>query len=682
MRAYLKALEEGLRDIRTHARRLGISGGFSTIADDDGFRKPGGEGALVSFEDIPAAVEISGELDTLLQKHAEYLEKEVLETEVWLEIKKWGEKWKYGLSAKTGEMEDAGEFDGNTATHKGIELIHMKNVLELSNRLFMNPIPPRNNNQISEINGDNGMPAIRFTCVTDLQNLVVSLTQKLVHASIFIAKNRIQSSLVGKTLAPTVRAADVKVAARVMGLGGKRDFWVKWPRRAGVQVFDKWRLMEPEEVERQLRLGKSKRKIVVKETQEEGGNDDEEMGGITEGEEMHVDGDGDREMGEIPLPPSSPGAFLGEDMEGLNSDVSVDEEHVLEEEMHNRADLFDAIESAKAELELWEQLLPRGVSPPRYLIQRLRDKAQPIDSTTSHLLYPPRTDCGETSSPGLTSTSTFTSSSGSDSDSRSYSDELMSTFASDSSTSGSSTTPDTTPVPTTPTVGQTQRAKRRQRRLQDWDEDWVDNYPYYAAWTSRFKMDSVRPGDHDCTGGECSGDDDEVIDNVKIIRSKGKNRQGGGKGTSATECDALSPAPPKRPRGRPRGRKLTQPCRPIGRPKLTEQQLLERQEAKWIRRWGGMMPGGVKDFLGKSGDGDHVMDGVPLADRRRAGSLGVSSAGVVSTVVAVAQAEMGVDGQMEEKGEEGEEGDDEGESNEEEGEEEDEEDIRWGSQEE
>lgn len=702
VRAYLKALEEGLRDMRAHVKSLGISGEFSTTPGGDDVKMYGREGeALVSYEDIPAAVEISGELDTLLQEHAEYLEKEVLEAEVWLEKKKWGEKWRCDLSAE--ETEEVGKLDGNTVTHKGIGLIHTKTLVELSNCLFMHPIPSRNNKQLSEINGDNGKPAIRFTCVTDLQNLVVALTQKLVHASMFIAKNRIQSSLLGKTLAPSIRAADVKVAARVMGLGQedvKRDFWVKWPRRAGVQVLDKKRkLMELEDVERQLSLRRGMWTKAAMEKREGEGNDDEEMDGITEGEEMHVDGDGDREMGEAPLPlHSNRAASHWEDLEGFKSGSSEDDEHVLEEEVHNRADLFDAIESAKVELELWEKFLPENIGPPKYLIQKLRDRVNAAH--TSHLVHPSRAGCDGARSSGSPSTSN----SDSNSDSLPYSDKSISTFASDSDISGCSTTPDTTPVPTTLIIaGQTQRAKRQQRKLQDWDEDWVDNYPYYAAWASRFKKAFMRPGDHDCAGegnGDCSGDDDEVIE---TIRDKGGNQQGEGrKTTSATECDVVPPAPLKRPRGRPRKPKPIQlHRRPVGRPRLTDQQLLERANAKLIKKYRKTLGEGEpgieeEDFLGKSGekgadgDGDHVMCEVSLADGRRVSSRQrkvVSRVGMVSTTVAVALAKRM---EMEEKGEEGDdesdgdigrEGDCYGDSNEEEGEEEDE-DLRWGSQEE
>lgn len=639
IRAYLKALEEGLRDVKVYVRRLEAQDRGKQAREGEGVAQGGGEVALLRYEDIPAAVEISRELEALMEKHAEELEKEMLEDEVKREKEKWGGgEWLVGLD----EAEKMDEFWAQKNSKDGsidesvplpppeAELLKTHSLLKLSRAFFMLP-KPSPNNPLSAVNGDGGAPAIRLTTLQDLHNLAVSMAQKLVQASVFIAKNRIQSSLLSERLVPNVRASDVKVAARVMGLGeaDKKGFWVEWARRSKVRVMDRrgWE-MEPELVERELLSKKGdlkKRRDAQRSGRSEGGANEEI--GVTAGNEGEcaLDEDGDKEMGEAPPPPGNvvdlEQCGFGEkegDGEEIDDD-SEDSEHALEDAIHTQTERLDLIADAKAELALWKELLPEHVSPPEEVTKRLQNRTN-------------ETLAADTD-PSSSAADDSLSSSSSEDPERSLSDSEISTSTSDSTAaSDASATSDTTPLSTTFIVAkQAKRQRRRRRLLEDWDEDWVDSYPYYAAWAAMFKRPDLGAG-YGFAGeaeGSWSGDDDDDITDASSARKfgeKGKREKGEGKGRDVEmgntrgnggngvenlpqpfqdqqQNDPITPSDPPQPqkrdgRGRPRKHPIkldaqgapirpSKSDRPKGRPRLTKEQLLERARRPKLppRQW-------------------------------------------------------------------------------------------------
>ncbi|RPB28907.1 hypothetical protein L211DRAFT_832794 [Terfezia boudieri ATCC MYA-4762] len=631
VRAYLKALEEGLKDVKVYVRRVRAQdrGEQAARGEEEVAQGDEEEVALVRYEDIPAAVEISGELEALMEKHAENLEKEILEDEVRREKEKWGDgKWLVGLD----EAEKMDEFwveknskDGNTDETVPLpppeaELLKTHSLLRLSQAFFMLPkLPP--NNSLPAVNGDRGAPAIRLTSLQDLHNLAVSMTQKLVQASIFIAKNRIQSSLLSEKLVPNVRASDVKVAARVMGLGeaDKKGFWLAWVRRSGVRVRDRrGREMELDLVERELLSKKGdlkKRRDTQRLGRGEGETNEEICVTSRNEKEAALDEDGDREMGEAP-PPDNVVHLLdqyGSEVEGEDGkeidDDSEDSEHALEDAIHTQTERLDVIADAKAELALWTELLPEHVSPPEEVAKRLQiltneTLAADTDSSSS-----------EDSQRSLSDSETFTSKS-------------SSTSASDASSS------DTTPFSTTYIVAkQAKRQKRQRRLLEDWDEDWVDSYPCYAAWVAMFKRPELGVGYGFAgeTEGSWSGDDDDFTDasSARKLGEKGRREKGKGKGKvkgrdiensplplqDQQQNDSITPSDPPQPQRHVRGRPRKHPIkldaqgipirysksdRPIGRPRLANKQLLDARPklppGQWPVGWEGLERRRVPDM--------------------------------------------------------------------------------------
>ena len=90
-----------------------------------------------------------------------------------------------------------------------------------------------------ELDGESSPePAIYRSALEDLYDLIRSLTQKLVHATLFQATSRLRAKDNDAPPTANVISNDVHVAADLLGL--KQDwktYWAKLPRRAGLEVY-------------------------------------------------------------------------------------------------------------------------------------------------------------------------------------------------------------------------------------------------------------------------------------------------------------------------------------------------------------------------------------------------------------------------------------------------------------
>lgn len=128
------------------------------------------------------------------------------------------------------------------------ELLNAATFLQLSRSLFMNSINPELNWQtLAHEEESEQRPAIRRTAFDDFHNLVVSLTRRLVQASMFQALCRLRASSEMRLL-PYVNGFDVATARETMGLKTQRpEYWVDAVRRCGIEVYSdskKWRTQE------------------------------------------------------------------------------------------------------------------------------------------------------------------------------------------------------------------------------------------------------------------------------------------------------------------------------------------------------------------------------------------------------------------------------------------------------
>lgn len=118
-------------------------------------------------------------------------------------------------------------------------LLRPANFLKLSKSLFMNSaINPDSNWQTHlDPDGDQNGPAIYRTAFDDFHNLAVSLTRRLVQASIFQALSRLRSASDSR-LVPACNGTDVAAAIDIVGSKVNHDkYWATVARRCGVEVY-------------------------------------------------------------------------------------------------------------------------------------------------------------------------------------------------------------------------------------------------------------------------------------------------------------------------------------------------------------------------------------------------------------------------------------------------------------
>ncbi|WYZ45424.1 hypothetical protein EsH8_VIII_000740 [Colletotrichum jinshuiense] len=205
-------------------------------------REQGQDGGLESLElaDYPAAVETSQPCCHALDEAADAISFRQERHEELVEQKKWGECWNINMElAKRVEGDHGLERDPTFASDHGLvftELLRVKNFLRLPERIFMNASYAENNWQfVSE-----EPPTIRATALQDFHSLLVSVTKKLVLATLFIAGSRIRAKRqVELSTRNLVRRKDVEAAVASLGMKRNSDeFWATCARRLRLEVWD------------------------------------------------------------------------------------------------------------------------------------------------------------------------------------------------------------------------------------------------------------------------------------------------------------------------------------------------------------------------------------------------------------------------------------------------------------
>lgn len=106
--------------------------------------------------------------------------------------------------------------------------------LELSRSCFMGSHP-----EYAELENEqpDSAPSMYRTAFDDMHNLTVSLTRRLVQATIFQTLTRLRAKD-GLSPAPHVRVCDVEAATDILGMRvDRKAYWANMPRRCGVEVY-------------------------------------------------------------------------------------------------------------------------------------------------------------------------------------------------------------------------------------------------------------------------------------------------------------------------------------------------------------------------------------------------------------------------------------------------------------
>lgn len=197
----------------------------------------------LSLADFPAAVEISHECCEALEEMADYLAARQDHFETTVEQEKHGTRWL--VSQETcKEMAEEGEDDAEEEAEEGGEkeanpwetsnIFNVPKWLMLSERFFMNAPSEDGNWQTV----DGGTPSVRLSTLDDFRSLALTLSRRLVAASLYTANSRVRAERRYRLhIENFVRDKDVHAAAVSLGLPTRKPPLLKSIRKLGLHVY-------------------------------------------------------------------------------------------------------------------------------------------------------------------------------------------------------------------------------------------------------------------------------------------------------------------------------------------------------------------------------------------------------------------------------------------------------------
>lgn len=325
------------------------------------------------------------------------------------------------LSAIDAALDPAGE----RSTITSAAILCPQNWLELSRHLFMNG-PPESEDTWHRLAGpeDQG-PSIYRTALDDFHNLTISLTRRLVQASLFQAMSRLRA-VTSSSSKPVVKTRDVRAAIDVLGMRFDRTrYWATAARRHRVDVYTRSRkpYVGREKIYRQgykLTFDEVEAKLGKRESDTSSGSMSGSDNNVSdEGIDMSLDDDlytevseSDRSEANDHLQIAGEPSDASDDEEGsetssanCDTDSGGDQEDfdherdrggrrnlstgVFEPQEDLYADLFDKKASTIEELRLWEVLKQKPSSSIKeeemdLLIAPLRERRSPDELQDWH----------------------------------------------------------------------------------------------------------------------------------------------------------------------------------------------------------------------------------------------------------------------------------------------------------
>ncbi|KUL87008.1 hypothetical protein ZTR_05673 [Talaromyces verruculosus] len=247
--------------------------------------------------EIPAAVEISEELEEVLDHFAETLasdeqKKDLLEAE-----KEHGSSEFWILDrAKAEKVEELLASSDEDALPKAISpsagLLNLKNWVRLSEKIFMNPGRSRPEESWKNVAQKGETPSLTADAFGELYDITVDLVIRLMEEAHNTALERLDKER--RHRLPFVRKKDVHRALTTMGMKHNTfDYYIHLPRRLKVDVIE-WKRrgtanVSHDQVERMLSKRREKRAKESADTSDDSSEED------TENDEKDVADDGDEE---------------------------------------------------------------------------------------------------------------------------------------------------------------------------------------------------------------------------------------------------------------------------------------------------------------------------------------------------------------------------------------------------
>ncbi|CAG8961137.1 hypothetical protein HYFRA_00002680 [Hymenoscyphus fraxineus] len=191
---------------------------------------------------MPTAIELSNECTEILERAGDSLAIKQQQMERVTEEEKWGVAWLIDesvskrLSKHNPGGKKASAFD---EVLPAANLFNLRNWVELSSKIFMNPADPYEENNWHSIAGVGETPAIRATAMEDFHSLAVSVTKRLISTTFFCTMSRERALASKKSKHGNVTIDDVEAAVRILGMkSDSHEFWLNCARRCKLQVID------------------------------------------------------------------------------------------------------------------------------------------------------------------------------------------------------------------------------------------------------------------------------------------------------------------------------------------------------------------------------------------------------------------------------------------------------------
>lgn len=246
IRVYLLLLQDGVIAQEVKPVKLPKQGGFM-------------------YSDIPAAAEISSEGERTFGLAADALAVHVEKYISQLESEKFGDDWlinedmaermellqqsepEAALDAN-GSAEAVEDDSKDTREYQALDadiatLLCPSHFLQLSRSVFMNNGEDDDLNwqRVVSVSAGSSEPALFRTALEDFRNITVSITRRLVQATIFQATSRLRaedSSRKDWSPLGAIREVDVRTAVDLLNLSrDSKDFWATAARRCRVDVY-------------------------------------------------------------------------------------------------------------------------------------------------------------------------------------------------------------------------------------------------------------------------------------------------------------------------------------------------------------------------------------------------------------------------------------------------------------
>ena len=198
--------------------------------------------ALLDASTLSAAFEISDDCDAALEAAADALALYQKREDERREKQRHGSRWL--LTPRLAKKIDLCLRKDPNAEAKVAEtvpsavLLDLKVFLDLSSRLFMNS-GDQDHNWRSFVDSRE-RPSIFFTAFSDLTNLVLAVTERLVQVVIFLAMSRLKAVEASAYMASQyVTKQDVKAALAIVGMkADSKDYWVGVAERCKLNIVD------------------------------------------------------------------------------------------------------------------------------------------------------------------------------------------------------------------------------------------------------------------------------------------------------------------------------------------------------------------------------------------------------------------------------------------------------------